>query len=313
MTPFEKPVDLKEYPDYTKYVETPMDLSKVERRIEEGVYLTPDDFEFDCLLIFENCEKYNTPKKHIDIVTMAKHGARSFKKILSSYLKKLESGKFTTQSVQPKQPKQPKPVPTAAPSKGTKRARSPTPSITSTPKAQPSAAQPATKKLKTETGAVKSIARTMHASKEARRPANVQGAQGEKANSGPVPLSVSIERVKQTFSTRRVTKNLEPWEVACARILTALSKHPWLSGSVPRFLYHVPVSYDPCGTLLNYGLMFDFFLLAVSLVFPRCPYCFLRLQKRTKPKSRSQWILPRSKGHCYKAVFSNRLRNLSII
>ncbi len=76
---FEKPVDTTMFTDYLKFVDTPMDLETVDGKIEQDSYLTPEDFEYDILTIFRNCEKYNTPKKNVHMVTLGKHTAKVFR------------------------------------------------------------------------------------------------------------------------------------------------------------------------------------------------------------------------------------------
>ena len=43
--PFERPVDIKAFPDYLQFVENPMELQTVQRRIEHDDYTTSEDFE----------------------------------------------------------------------------------------------------------------------------------------------------------------------------------------------------------------------------------------------------------------------------
>ena len=76
---FEKPVDTKLFTDYGKYVDNPMDLQKIDRKIASGAYATPEDFEYDIALIFRNCEYYNGPKKNLHMVALGKHTAKIFR------------------------------------------------------------------------------------------------------------------------------------------------------------------------------------------------------------------------------------------
>lgn len=57
--PFLKPVDKDEVPDYYKVITSPMDLSTMEERLENGHYTTPNELVADVQLIFTNCRKYN--------------------------------------------------------------------------------------------------------------------------------------------------------------------------------------------------------------------------------------------------------------
>ncbi|RMZ71717.1 histone acetyltransferase GCN5 [Pyrenophora seminiperda CCB06] len=59
--PFLKPVDKDEVPDYYKTITSPMDLSAMEERLENGFYTTPSLFIEDLKLIFSNCTLYNDP------------------------------------------------------------------------------------------------------------------------------------------------------------------------------------------------------------------------------------------------------------
>ena len=63
MATFEKPVSVAVIPDYVQYVQTPMDLQTVERKIKNAQYQTPEDFEYDMLLMFQNCITYNGARK----------------------------------------------------------------------------------------------------------------------------------------------------------------------------------------------------------------------------------------------------------
>lgn len=59
--PFLKPVDKDEVLDYYNAITSPMDLSTMEERLENGFYSTPKDFIGDIKLIFSNCRQYNDP------------------------------------------------------------------------------------------------------------------------------------------------------------------------------------------------------------------------------------------------------------
>ncbi|OHT01046.1 acetyltransferase, GNAT family protein [Tritrichomonas foetus] len=60
--PFRKPVSKSEAPNYNEIIKTRMDLSLLERNIEDGKYKSIDDFERDLRLIFSNCYTYNNPE-----------------------------------------------------------------------------------------------------------------------------------------------------------------------------------------------------------------------------------------------------------
>ncbi|KAL2201313.1 histone acetyltransferase GCN5-like protein [Corynascus similis CBS 632.67] len=57
--PFLNPVNKDEVPDYYNLIETPMDLSTMEEKLERDSYETPQDLVADLKLIFSNCRQYN--------------------------------------------------------------------------------------------------------------------------------------------------------------------------------------------------------------------------------------------------------------
>ncbi|CAI6334561.1 unnamed protein product [Periconia digitata] len=59
--PFLKPVDKDEVPDYYNVITSPMDLTTMEERLENGAYMEPKDLVDDLKLIYTNCKKYNEP------------------------------------------------------------------------------------------------------------------------------------------------------------------------------------------------------------------------------------------------------------
>ncbi|KAI7890294.1 Bromodomain-containing protein [Mucor mucedo] len=61
--PFLAPVDVValNIPDYVNIVKHPMDLATIERKLTEGDYDEPDQFEADIRLMFNNCYLYNPP------------------------------------------------------------------------------------------------------------------------------------------------------------------------------------------------------------------------------------------------------------
>ncbi|KAI7901743.1 Bromodomain-containing protein [Cokeromyces recurvatus] len=61
--PFLAPVDVValNIPDYVDIIKHPMDLSTIERKLNEGDYEDPKQFEQDIRLMFNNCYTYNPP------------------------------------------------------------------------------------------------------------------------------------------------------------------------------------------------------------------------------------------------------------
>ncbi|XP_017127520.1 nucleosome-remodeling factor subunit NURF301 isoform X2 [Drosophila elegans] len=60
--PFMEPVDPKEAPDYYKVIKEPMDLKRMETKIESNAYTKLAEFIGDMTKIFDNCRYYN-PKE----------------------------------------------------------------------------------------------------------------------------------------------------------------------------------------------------------------------------------------------------------
>ncbi|RZC39906.1 nucleosome-remodeling factor subunit NURF301, partial [Asbolus verrucosus] len=60
--PFMEPVDPTEAPDYYKVIKEPMDLQKIENKINEQTYTKLSEFIGDMTKIFDNCRYYN-PKE----------------------------------------------------------------------------------------------------------------------------------------------------------------------------------------------------------------------------------------------------------
>ena len=68
--PFREPVSEIQFPDYHRFVSTPMDLSTVRESLMIGDYSSPTDFEKDIRLIFKNSKAYNTePRSKILAMT----------------------------------------------------------------------------------------------------------------------------------------------------------------------------------------------------------------------------------------------------
>ncbi|KAI8331780.1 Bromodomain-containing protein [Chlamydoabsidia padenii] len=76
--PFLHPVDAValNIPDYHTIITHPMDISTIERNLNNGEYDSPDSFESDVRLMFNNCYRYNPPA--LPIHKMAKELERVF-------------------------------------------------------------------------------------------------------------------------------------------------------------------------------------------------------------------------------------------
>jgi len=238
---FEKPVDLNLFPDYRQIVEEPMDLEIVEKKIEEGKYETPEDFEYDMHLIFKNCEKYNVPKNHDHIVALAKHCAKTFRKLYQNKMKNFES-RSSSKEIDKKRPRPPSPHLDTS-SKTSKKVKAdpapknnkPAPKISissnktgdSTPsgKTSPKPKPKSPVKISVNNGGGKK-----------------KSAIDSVAGDGPVTLNVAMARVKERFSGLRSSKHLDPWEQACYRFFRELMRHPWLIPNRSKFTFHAPVS-----------------------------------------------------------------------
>ena len=227
MGPFEKPVSLAVFPDYSQYVPEPMDLQAVERKATANLYATPEDFEYDINLIFRNCEVYNARRGGDHLVAMAKYGARQFRRLFYARMREFED----PSSVPP-----PKVEPVASSSRN-------------------ESGPPAAKKIKISAAGVSrgksapriSITASMMAPLEAtsksgtsKSPKTTSSQKTEVSKSDqPVPLHIAIARVKEAFPLRRAAKSLQSWEADSARYFKELMRHPWISGK--KFIFHVPV------------------------------------------------------------------------
>ncbi len=248
MGPFEKPVSLSAFPDYPQHVQSPMDLQTVERKVKGAAYSTPEDFEYDMLLIFQNCINYNTVRKADHLVSMGKSAMKNFRKIFSGKMRPFDD-------------------PTSVSAVNTPMTTTTAMETTSTTirKDVPvgGAQQGASKKLKIDTGASRG--------KVAGPKVSVAGPKinvaGPKINvpatapvpaprpktptpkttvpkgkpNQPVPLHIAIAQVKEQFPLRRAAKTLQSWEAACARFFKEMMRHSWISAARPKFIFHVPV------------------------------------------------------------------------
>lgn len=63
--PFMAPVTKDEVPDYYDYISQPMDFGTIKTKFENNEYRTLQAFYSDCLLVFDNCQTYNTEHSEV--------------------------------------------------------------------------------------------------------------------------------------------------------------------------------------------------------------------------------------------------------
>lgn len=225
MANFEKPVSVAVIPDYMQYVQAPMDLQTVERKIRVNVqYITPEDFEYDMILMFQNCITYNSVRKVEHLVALGRFGLKSFRRIFNTRM----STSFLSSALAIGVPQQ-SPQNKTMDLNGNIFLRGKAPPRISLSAATLSEAQRAA------TAAAQTQGRQAN-----RLPGSSSSSSKEKPYQ-PVPLHIAIAQVKERYPLRRDIKSLQSWEAACGRFFKELKRHPWISAARPKFIFHVPV------------------------------------------------------------------------
>ena len=192
MMHFENPVSTADFPTYPEFVQTPMDLSKIEKKIKSNAYNTPEDFEYDMILMMNNCIAFNGPRGDKFMVNLANFVLKKFQKLFGKKMKTVED----PNAIISPSPQQLVPSPDDS-----------------------TAQQGAAKKLKLDIGAQKggktAPRLSLNLSKLKVSAATAAPARPKTKPGQPVPLHISISQVKQGFPLRRDMKSLQPWEVSC--------------------------------------------------------------------------------------------------
>jgi len=73
----------KAYPDYYEVIKKPIDMNKINERIQSNYYQNSEQFELDCKLLFSNAQEYNIPGSQIyeDSVLLTKLFQTEFGKL----------------------------------------------------------------------------------------------------------------------------------------------------------------------------------------------------------------------------------------
>jgi len=240
---FEKPVDTAIFTDYLQFVETPMDLETVDRKIENGSYATPEDFEYDIALIFKNCERYNGSKKNFHMVNLGKHTAKIFRKM---FAEKMKGSSVVKRPALPTSANRVLPASvggkmagkSAGKVVGKKRPASPSPDERLSKRVSIKGPSRTASKSVSSSSSGKSASK----SKVGKKPAKAPTPKIAPPNtSGPIPMHVAIASIKESYPGRRQNKDLQGWEAECMKFMRQLMKHPWVSAERPKYIFHVPV------------------------------------------------------------------------
>ena len=82
--PFWEPVTDEVAPGYSELIDTPVDLSKIEEKLENRSYISRAKFVEDFHIMVDNCEEYNGEES--EYTTMARSILRHFYRQLDKFL-----------------------------------------------------------------------------------------------------------------------------------------------------------------------------------------------------------------------------------
>jgi hypothetical protein len=286
MTPFEKPVVLAAFPDYTQMVQSPMDLQSVERKVKSASYGTPEDFEYDCLLIFQNCVAYNLARKTDHLVAMGKHGMKNFRRIFAAKMKAFDDPTAAASSPAPQESVRKAP-PEGAAQQGPSKKQKVDPSGVSRGKSAPRISLGSLKLSSAAEKAAQAPARSKSPKPMLAVSRPTPAVPKSKPNQ-PVPLHIAIAQVKEQFPSRRAVKILESWEAGCARFFKEMMRHSWISAARPKFIFHVPV--PVLFPVSSERRTFEDVIYHLNLIVIHGYFNYRNCARLTPPKSRSLWI-----------------------
>ena len=66
--PFNQPVDQARFKDYLRTIKEPMDLGTMQAKLDRWQYNSPQEFERDMRLVFENCRRYNAADQEVVVM-----------------------------------------------------------------------------------------------------------------------------------------------------------------------------------------------------------------------------------------------------
>lgn len=97
-TPFEKLLDIREYPEYYNEIDEPISLDEIKKKIKQRKYKDVQSFVKDCKLMFQNCKEYYKGFKQ-DLVENAIKLEALFDKFVEAEVKRPDSDFIATDSL----------------------------------------------------------------------------------------------------------------------------------------------------------------------------------------------------------------------